>query len=102
MKSTDSANVILSAQLKNALRQVTLNLMYKIYFKLIVSDCCPYKIAHELLESMDTTADPCQDFYQFACGGWLKKYSIPESSTRWGQFDILRQHVSDQLRGKFG
>src|SRR6201999_3936689 len=27
--------------------------------------------------SLDRTADPCVDFYQFACGGWMAKNQIP-------------------------
>lgn len=26
---------------------------------------------------MDTTADPCEDFYQYTCGGWVKNYTLP-------------------------
>ena len=30
-------------------------------------------IASNLLQAMDLTADPCEDFFQYACGGWIKK-----------------------------
>jgi hypothetical protein len=33
--------------------------------------------AASLLAAMDHTADPCQDFFQFACGTWNKKHVIP-------------------------
>ncbi|CAF1624746.1 unnamed protein product [Rotaria sp. Silwood1] len=40
----------------------------------------PYciKAANYLLESIDKTADPCDNFFQFACGTWLKKNRIPD------------------------
>lgn len=37
-------------------------------------------LADYLLQSIDATVNPCEDFYHFACGTWLKNARIPEES----------------------
>lgn len=39
--------------------------------------------------SIDRTADPCTNFYQFACGNWIKTNPIPPEYSRWGRFNEL-------------
>ena len=42
--------------------------------------------ASKLIKSMDQTADPCTDFYQFACGRFLSETVIPDHQTSKGPF----------------
>jgi hypothetical protein len=61
--------------------------------------CLELVAAARILESMDRDSDPCEDFYQFACGGWIRQHPVPESQSTWDQFRALREQLLVQLRG---
>jgi hypothetical protein len=41
--------------------------------------------AAEIIESVDENVDPCQDFYSFACNGWIEKHPIPKARPSFQQ-----------------
>jgi putative endopeptidase len=50
------------------------------------------------LADLDTTCKPCQDFFQFASGGWIKSHPIPPEYASWGRFNELQNKNQEVLR----
>jgi putative endopeptidase len=42
--------------------------------------------------NIDKTVSPCEDFYRYASGNWLKNNPVPAAESRWGSFNELADH----------
>lgn len=52
------------------------------------------------LKSINTTADPCDNFFQYACGRWIQEHPIPDDKSGYGTFVITTNVVRNQMKGK--
>lgn len=55
--------------------------------------------AGSILTAMDTTVDPCHNFYQYACGSWVRDNPIPENYVSWDRFQELSEKNLYRLKG---
>ena len=80
----------------------------KFYFPILalalsVAACNDKKAATQTggidVANLDRSVTPNQDFYQFACGGWMQAHPLTDEYGRFGSFDLLAENNRKQMQG---
>ena len=63
--------------------------------------CGVFFTAAGILSKINQSVDPCENFYRFACDGWIYNHPIPEDMSNYGVYPWLRHNVDLKLKGKY-
>ena len=92
-------NVCISAQcVQTGEERFFHTLEYKSFY---LKDFTFFITAAYLLSAMDRTADPCHDFFQYACGSWNRKHVIPEDRSSISTFEVMADQLQVVLKGVY-
>ena len=47
--------------------------------------------------NLDRSVSPAENFYEFACGGWMKSHPLPAAYARYGSFDQLAENNDKRI-----
>ncbi|XP_032810954.1 endothelin-converting enzyme 1 [Petromyzon marinus] len=78
---------VLAIAFAGVLAALVVNIKGKVPPPVCLTDVC-VNDARLMLNSMDPTVEPCQDFYAYACGAWQPNERLPGGTASWNQRNI--------------
>lgn len=54
-----------------------------------------------ILEKIDDSIDPCDDFYHFACGNYIKSHQLSKDVHKFDEIEMLRSRVEREINETF-
>ena len=65
----------------------------------MTADCV--KVSGSMLEKLNTSVDPCDDFYEYACGSWIQNARIPYLMLQWNEIYRIGMDAYTTVRRRF-
>ena len=73
--------------------------LYTALFLLLASGVQAQELTSGITPSnLDLSTSPCENFYQYAAGGWMKANPMPETESRWGSFNKLAKQNDEKIK----
>lgn len=54
-----------------------------------------------ILGKINSSVDPCVDFYTFACGNYIKTHQLPNNTHEYDEMEMLRKKLEREINGTF-